>query len=505
MSHAGPASAWMLHTQIDPPAALVEEVRMDLNPEQQRALDAVLDGKSIVLAGPAGSGKSHWIKALKTLRPDAVVTATTGLAATAVGGVTIHKFAGIGIADPGPAATTTDSDVDYVAKAVAHINRKIRPDIRRSVRQAQLLVIEECSMLSEYLFNLLDLLFRRMRRVERPWGGIQLVLVGDMRQLAPVAKRRDHALVGRFFFESPQFTRTFTGGVHVLNQIFRQQSGVLRDLLGRVAVGKPSAADIELLEDRVIRTPDRMPPGTATWLYGKKDTVGCYNAGHLASIDKPPHTYKMTITKTEGATDGTADWAIKNCIAEKHLTVKEGAYVMLLWNMEPGFANGTVGYVVGYTPDGFPLFQKKEAYLKEDRKSMHEVIAVKPVQWEVVDHAYGTVRMNQVPMKLAYALTIHKAQGIQVDEGALAIDEENCFVPGQAYVALSRLTSIDGMYLSRFEPSAIRASPAAIAFYEKYGGSATETASELFGEPPAPDGPPPPYSLDGWLSPAGTR
>jgi ATP-dependent DNA helicase PIF1 len=441
---------------------------LGLNAEQQRVLDAVRAGKSAVAAGPAGSGKSHLIRVLRHVRPDAVVTATTGLAATGIGGVTIHKFAGIGIADPGPHALATDDDDEYIAKAVRQLLPRIRVDVRRSIKQTQLLVIDEVSMLSDYLARVLYELFQQIRRNRQPWGGIQVVAVGDMRQLAPVAKARDHPLHGRFFFEAPNFDRMFRGGVHILHRIYRQQSGPLQALLNRVAIGQPTEEDRALLRTRVIDPPRLVPPHTATWLYGKKETVSCYNSGHLASIDKPPHTYKMSVTKANGATDSIADWAVRNCIAEQFLTVKEGAYVMLLWNMEPGFANGTVGFIVGYTPDGYPLFQKKEAYGVGDMKSMHEVIAVKPVEWEVVDHAYGTVRLKQVPLKLAYALTIHKAQGIQVDEGALAIDRKNCFAPGQAYVAMSRLTTLEGMYLTRFDPDAIRASPAAIAFYDRY-------------------------------------
>jgi len=173
---------------------------------------------------------------------------------------------------------------------------------------------------------------------------------------------------------------------------------------------------------------------------------------------------------------------------------------MLLWNIAPGFANGTVGFVVGYSPDGYPLFRRKDP-LGHTPVAMpeHETIAVKPVDWEVIDHAYGTVRLNQVPIKLAYALTIHKAQGIQVDEAAMAVDRSNCFAPGQAYVALSRLTTLEGMYLTKFEPEAIRASSAAVAFYKKYERADDEDDDEAIVDPTVvesesdPDAPPPSY------------
>ncbi len=459
------------------------ESLIKLASQQQRALDVVLSGRSTVVAGPAGSGKSFFIRTLKARRPDAVVTAMTGLAAVNVGGVTLHKFAGIGIGDPGPAATVDDDDETFVTLAAEHIFKKIRPDVKRAIKQTDLLVVEECSMLSEYLFRVIDVLFRRIRRqAHKPWGGMQLVFVGDMRQLAPVAKARDHPLMGRFFFQaSPLFQITFLGGVHVFRRIFRQHSEALQALLNRVAVGELSEEDIATLRSRVINPPDLCPSPTATWLFGTKDVVGRYNAAYLGSIDQPEHSYDMKISKLNGATDGVAEWAIKNCIAERRVTVKEGALVMLLWNIAPGFANGTVGFVVGYSPDGYPLFRRKDpightaAAVPE-----HETIAVKPEVWEVVDHAYGTVRLTQVPLKLAYAITIHKAQGIQVDEAAMGIDRSNCFAPGQAYVALSRLTTLEGMYLTKFEPEAVRTSQAAVAFYEKYdrgGGEADGAAA----------------------------
>lgn len=195
-----------------------------LTSEQCRALDSVRAGKNTVVAGAAGSGKTAWIRAVREHCPHCVVTATTGLAAVNAGGVTIHKFAGIGIADPGPNALAASSPDDFIKIALEHISRKIRPDIRRIIARTPLLLIEEASMLSEYLFRLLDSLFRQIRHDQtRPYGGMQIVLVGDMRQLAPVAKNRDHPMMGRFFFEAPGFDAMFNGGVHVFTRIFRQQ------------------------------------------------------------------------------------------------------------------------------------------------------------------------------------------------------------------------------------------------------------------------------------------
>jgi ATP-dependent DNA helicase PIF1 len=216
-----------------------------LTAEQRSALNAVRAGKNTVVAGAAGSGKSHWIHAVKVYCPHCVVTATTGLAAVNVGGVTIHKFAGIGIADPGPNAHSAATPEDFIKIALEHISRKIRPDIRRIISRTPLLLIEEASMLSEYLYRLLDALFRLIRHDQtRSFGGMQIVLVGDMRQLAPVAKNRDHPMMGRFFFEAPGFDSTFTGGVHVFTRIFRQHSASLRALLNRAAVGALSEADV---------------------------------------------------------------------------------------------------------------------------------------------------------------------------------------------------------------------------------------------------------------------
>lgn len=215
-----------------------------------------------------------------------------------------------------------------------------------------------------------------------------------------------------------------------------------------------------------VRRPGTEPPLTATRFYGTNARTSAYNTKRLAEIDEPEKRFHM---KTAGP-ERLVEWAIKHCTAEKELVLKKGALVMLLVNTTSKLANGTVGRVVGFSGDGYPLFEAladADADRSSPKRRRVEPLTVRPHDWDVVDHSVGTATLTQIPLKLAYSITIHKSQGMQLDETVLAIDTKNCFECGQAYVALSRCTSLGGLYLETFDPKAIRAHPAAVAFYEK--------------------------------------
>jgi len=485
-----------------PAIAVVATPNMaELTATQKDALDAVGKGHSIVLAGAAGTGKSFLIRKIAKDFPWVEVTATTGIAAVGVGGITLSRFAGLKTADPGRegaaklkelrAAAPGDVprlEEEFLALASAELIKVVRmfkTNVSR-LRSARAIVIEECSMMSRYQFEGFDLVCQRIRRRPGvPFGGLQLICVGDMRQLPPVSPDSDDDIMSQFFFTSQLFDKTFKMVFH-LTEVFRQSDPVFRDMLCRVGSGSLTPADIALLQSRVK---DEQCPD-AVRLYGTNRSVQLYNNRKLDSIDSEPHSYKMksVVVNEDGGSRGQIDslcrWAADQCIAEKELVLKKGSFVMFLCNRTEELCNGTLGYVVGFNGDT-PLFVPQDEYdpdvdyeeadrskrMRADNGHVYTstgALEVVPHMWEVTEHTVATIGLMQIPLKLAWAITVHKSQGAQFDKVVASIDQRNCFGPGAAYVALSRCTNLEGLELTSFDPACVVAAPEANAFYDNY-------------------------------------
>lgn len=444
---------------------------MELNADQAAAFTAVQAGQNIFLTGPAGSGKSYLIRRIVEWAESSgkilSVTALTGCAALLLGNKakTLHSWAGIGLGR---------EDADKLAGSVLKNPRK-----KRSWKRTDILIVDEVSMMTPELFEKLDYIGKRVRANSRPWGGIQLVIAGDFFQLPPVVRgiSGESAAAGRFAFESPAWAAAALTPV-VLTKIERQTDAAFQRLLNECRIGAPSPETIALLKSRqgldwksqLIRP---------TLLFSKNADVDTINERNLAALEKPLHTYdaKTEIvrdpeypdTELPGAgeeldrivtkLDNDANYAA-------HLELCVGAQVMLLTNkdVEAGLVNGSRGVIVDMSPLGEPIVQ----FLRG------EPVLIGEHEW--VSHDCPHVRRKQIPLRVAYAITIHKSQGATLDCALVDIGAST-FEYGQAYVALSRVRNLESLYVYSLVAAKIKAHPAVVRFYETLMDAPTPTPS----------------------------
>jgi len=424
--------------------------------EQKEARDAVLDGQNVFITGAAGVGKSHLTNILiqelrKKHGTDKVyVTASTGIAATHIGGTTLHSFAGIGI---------DFSDMNQVMKK-AWKNKG-------NWTNACALVIDEISMVSPAFFTALDLVGRRVRKQrDVPFGGIQLVVLGDFLQLPPIdkdfedRKRKDPSLKRNALFSCKAWEkciqRTF-----LLTIVHRQKNMEFVHLLNRVRMGTLTPEDGHMLRKRVnarLSNNGILP----TRIYTHKSNVENENYIHLNKLTGKEYTYDARDT-------GPDEYALrtlqKNCLAPATLKLKVDAQVMLLKNMEPPLlVNGSRGRVVAFKRIEAQPEEKEYPVIEFENG---EVRTIGPDEWVTKQADVVRARRNQVPLCLAWALTVHKCQGMTLDK--VTLDISRCFAPGQAYVGLSRCSTLEGLSLLGFNPKNLKADPDALEFYARLG------------------------------------
>ncbi len=442
--------------------------REDLNAEQARALDLALAGKSFFLTGSAGTGKSfclaYMVHALRKAGRRVVVTASTGIGAVTIGGITIHSFAGFGIGNQ------TRDELRRTATS-----KRMR-DIWQSV---DTILIDEISMVKAEYFEKLALVAQEARQdSSTPLGGVQLIVLGDFFQLPPVVPRMlaaskvagGHSTSKSVFCFSTREWHDLIQEVVELKHIFRQKDPVFAQCLQRIRWGTPSSEDIRLLTTRLHANIEHsgIKP---TFLHSRTEDVDRINQEHLDAIDAPPHTYH-TIQgfNSSGVKDQSTDALPpksrvdrvtaelrKNMPADETVTLKVGAQVMLLANLnfEHQLVNGSRGVVTRFTeaPFAYPVvrFNNVEATIRAHMWKH---------QFRTGVYAY----VAQIPLKLAYAYTIHKSQSQSMDCVQIQLDG-SVFEDGQAYTALSRLRTLAGLTLSAFDPACIRANPEVVAFY----------------------------------------
>ncbi len=439
-----------------------------LNAEQMRALSVVKTGRNIFLTGAGGTGKSHTIRAICEWAQSAgiryAVTALTGCAALLLnlGAKTLHSWAGVGLARESPAE---------LAEAV----RRNKRAARRWV-DTQLLIVDEVSMMTGDFLEKLDLVARRVRRkpTER-FGGIQVVFAGDFCQLPPVSRNEDL----HFVFESAVWRELVDETVE-LWQIQRQSDPVFQQLLNEARMGRLSAESIGILETR-MNLPWQENEIRPTLLFTRNAEVDEINRRNMAVLEGARHTYDAETVIMEKSTrkavayaDATvveasmvspSEPAVRDALERldtdapymSKLELCEGAQVMLLVNLDQdkGLVNGSRGVVTGFSLGGLPRVK----FL-----SCAEEVIVDRANWWLVD--YEGIGRAQIPLRVAYAVTIHKSQGATLDAALVDIGSST-FEWGQAYVALSRVRSLEGLYVWKLDPRKIRAHPAVVAFYEE--------------------------------------
>lgn len=427
-----------------------------LNPEQRAAFDAVAAGKSIFITGPGGTGKSYLIQALYHLLPDRVgklvgVTALTGCAALLLGrfAKTLHSWTGIGLGRQEAATLVTSI-------------RRSNGALRRW-RHTDILVIDEVSMLTPELLEKLDQVARLVRMKDLPMGGLQIVFVGDFYQLPPVVKAEDGRREMKFVFESPLWKEIVRETIQ-LQQIVRQADPVFQQVLHEARRGELSSQSITILKNRqgLDWQQELIRP---TLLFTRRAEVDLVNEKNFKALQgerRPFHveTVFAPFETLRGLTEQSPN--VKRAIEKldkdspyvSELVLAIGAQVMLLVNKYPeaGLVNGSRGVVVGFDSTGGPLVQFR----------CGGPVLISATTWES-DEIEGVFR-KQIPLRLAYAITIHKAQGATLDCALIDIGTST-FEYGQAYVALSRVKSLESLYVWDIEARAFRAHPKVNQFY----------------------------------------
>lgn len=431
------------------------EVRAD-----NRFLALAWGGRNLFLTGMAGTGKSTllrhfidgWTHPLMappvwpdgSFRPQPPlgiderrapdITAPTGIAALNVGGRTVHRFAGILL---GP--KDEQSDEEYFNHLCNQPFRSIRRGFQR-VEECECLVIDEISMLPGRTFQFLEWLFCKLRGSNRPWGGAQVIVIGDFLQLAPV--RTSESLPYDWCFNNPAWEKSGFTPI-ILQKVHRQNDlHFIRALTG-VRTGRVSGLCAELLHGRI----KQFPPAHIPRLYTHNSMVDRWNAAMLESIDAELATYHG---QREGS-DWGCDFLAKSLMCPEVLDLKTGAKVMTTINDSDGrFVNGSIGIVA----------ECREDFIVVDFPGRGST-CIERFTWKAGDSPEDG-QFTQFPLRLAYAMTIHKSQGITLDDAY--IDIRAAREPGQSYVALSRVRTLEGLNLKDWFRG-VTVSNAALRFY----------------------------------------
>ena len=395
--------------------------------KQAQALTVMLSGAPLFLTGPPGAGKTYvlnaFVKRATRSGKTVAVTASTGIAATHIGGTTIHSWSGLGIRD-----SLGHRDKQQLAGNAKLVKRYNATDV---------LVIDEVSMLHGHRLDMVNEACKLLRKSTDPFGGLQVILVGDLFQLPPVTRGSETA---DFVHESAAWEELSPQICYITEQHRQERDGLL-ELLEAMRSGDLEEFHQELLSERLGQRPSALQP--VTRLYAHNVDIDTVNQRHLDALDQEVYEYKM-------ATKGSAakvEQLRRSVLAPEKLELKKGAEVMFVANSPSGgFVNGTRGQVVDFR-DEQPIVR-----LANGRN-----IKVGQHSWKLEEDDKVRAEVAQLPLRLAWAITIHKSQGMSLD--AAEIDLSKSFTPGMGYVALSRIRSIDGLYLSGINAMALQMHP----------------------------------------------
>ncbi len=381
----------------------------------------------MLLTGPAGAGKTYvlnqFIRIAKAEGKHVSVTATTGLAATHLGGTTIHSWAGIGVLDDLP-----HGFADHVSKG--------RRDI---IEKTDVLIIDEISMLHDYRLDMVDMACRLVRkRPDVPFGGIQVIMSGDFFQLPPI--NRGDSRQGGFVVYSNAW-RDLDPTICYLQEQHRQDDEQLLEILNAMRAGDIRRRHAELLLERGDAM---LPEGDLTELHTTNVDVDRINQAKLDELYGDELTYTQSTTGAANYVESLQ----RSVLAPAELKLKEGALVMAVKNAaDRKYANGSLGVVTGFDVlTNYPIVRFRNG----------RTITMLPDSWELRDGDKKRAGITQVPLRLAWAITVHKSQGMTLD--AARIDLGKAFVEGMGYVALSRVKNLDNLYLAGLNRMALRVS-----------------------------------------------
>jgi len=414
------------------------EYNLDLSASQKRAFIKFKMGDSLLILGSAGTGKSRLVKEFLKYNQEndnktMYITSTTGISAYNIGGITINSFMGIG---------TAEAPVEVLLKRLRY-----KQSIRDRIIQTEILVIDEISMMSASTFEKINVIFQTFKRCKRPFGGIQLVLTGDFLQLETVFNNKnilDQEQDTRLIIESELFNKMFKKSTITLRENFRQISdNKYIDILTRIRRGLHTTDDIKILNTRLNRETD----DNIIHLVSSNKKAQQINNKAMSRIESRDYIFETIYTRN--GDEETCDLLEKDLESQfvqkgmQKLVLKQGCRVILVKNLnvERGLVNGSTGSIQEIQDDKIRILFDN---------NVTETIT--RVEWEL-ELENSKVTCSQIPLMLAYSITIHKSQSLSLDKAVL--DLGDCFCNHMVYVALSRVKSLDGVYLKTFNEKKI--------------------------------------------------
>jgi GTPase SAR1 family protein len=417
---------------------------IDLSKSQKRAFIKFKMGDSVLILGSAGVGKSALVKEfmkynINNDNKTMYITSTTGISSYNIGGITINSFMGIG---------TGEAPVEVLLKRLRY-----KQSIRNRIIATEILMIDEISMMSAAIFEKIDVIFQKLKRSSKPFGGIQLILTGDFLQLETVFNKKinvhyqkEENQDTRLIIESELFNKMFkkNRNIIILKENFRQSSDVRYiDILTRIRTGLHTKDDMDVLKSRLNdKTDDDM-----IHLVSSNKKAQEINKSRMNLINSDDHVFETRYTRS--GNEETCDLLERELQSQfvqkgtERLILKSGCKVILIKNLniERGLVNGSIGTIQEIINDNISI--KFDNGIKE---------IITRVDWELeLDNS--KVICTQIPLMLAYSLTVHKCQSLSLDKAVL--DLADCFCNHMVYVALSRVKSLDGVYLKTFNENKI--------------------------------------------------
>ena len=439
---------------------------MDYDDIQLEAIRQAIAGHSLFLTGAAGTGKSHTLRAiiriLKHQYPDdgeVAVCASTGIAALPLEGITVHSWGGL---EP--------SAIHWPIQQIVQMIRTKQKQKRW--RNVKTLIIDEISLISPQLWDLIENLARTLRSSTEVFGGIQVIACGDFLQLPPVQEEGDSEY--RFCFETPSWQELFhksnKGKIICLQKVHRSLQDVWTGILDEVRRGELTMDTRLALMDCVVKNVNT----EHVRLYSRRKQVEQWNKSEMDKLEGDEYVW----VASDIGQPGEIDQLDRSCLAAREVHLKIGAPVLLLKNLDlkRGLVNGRQGIVVRFVPR-----VSEEVHVDSENPLVHTIPnhgltpvvrfgtieqEIDPVEWSWgIGFKKSAVR-QQIPLMLAHSITIHKAQGMTLDEAA--VDLRGVFEDGQAYVALSRVRSLDGLRILQSLPmQSLRADKRAKAYWDK--------------------------------------
>lgn len=400
---------------------------------QKHALEILKLGYNVYLTGEAGSGKTYllnkFISFLKKYKVEVAITASTGIAATHLGGVTIDSWSGLGMRDD-----ISQSEIIFLSK---------NHHLQKRIKKTKVLIIDEISMLHGKRLDSMDRICKAIRGNDLPFGGIQVILCGDFFQLPPVSDNRSNF---DYVYKS-KIWKEMNPHILYLESQYRQTDPVFNDVLSAIRNNKVDDDTKRIL----MQTSTQVFKGSIipTKLYTHNIDVDLINNNQLDEIKNEPYEYTMVSVGHENLINALK----RGCLAPENLILKKGAQVMFVRNnYKRGYFNGTIGRVINFDRNNNPIV---ETYEKKK-------ITVEKASWNIMEDNKISAEIIQYPLRLAWAITVHKSQGMTLS--VAEIDLSKSFVPGMGYVALSRVKSIKGVKLLGMNETALKVDVEIIEF-----------------------------------------